>query len=59
MGLQVNLASRLEGKCEPGRILISHSTWGLVKAEFECTPKGKIEVKGFSHPVRIYEITVD
>ena len=56
MGLQVNLASRLEGACEPGKILISHPTWGLVKDEIECKPKGKIDVKGFSHAVTVYEV---
>jgi class 3 adenylate cyclase len=56
MGLQVNLASRLEGACVPGKILISHSTWGLVKDEIECAPKGIINVEGFSHPIRVYDV---
>lgn len=30
IGTQVNLAARLESACEPGKILISHATWGLV-----------------------------
>jgi class 3 adenylate cyclase len=57
MGMQVNLASRLESACEPGGILISHPTWALVKDEIECEPKGKIEVKGFSRPIRVYAVT--
>jgi class 3 adenylate cyclase len=56
MGMQVNLASRLESACEPGGILIGHPTWALVKTEIECEPRGQIEVKGFSRPVRAYAV---
>src|SRR5439155_17171780 len=33
IGRQVNLAARLQVACDPERILISHSTWVLVKDE--------------------------
>jgi PAS domain S-box-containing protein len=56
MGMQVNLAARLESACKPGRILISHTTWALAREEFPCTPLGKIEVKGYHRPVTVYEI---
>ena len=56
MGMQVNLASRLETSCKPGGILISHSTWALVKGQIDCLPNETIEVKGFSRPVRAYEV---
>jgi len=56
MGMQVNLAARLESACKPGRILISHTTWALVQEEFSCTPLGKIEVKGYHRPVSVYEV---
>jgi len=56
IGMQVNLASRLESVCEPGEILISHSTWALVKDKIECKPKGLMEFKGFSRPVRGYGV---
>jgi len=56
MGMQVNLAARLESACKPGRILISHTTWALVREEFPCTPLGKIEVKGYHRPITVYEI---
>jgi len=56
MGMQVNLAARLEAVCMPGRILISHTTWALVRGEFPSTPKGKIPVKGYHRPVTVYEI---
>ena len=56
MGMQVNLAARLEGACKPGRILISHTTWALAHEEILCKHLGKIEVKGYHRPVTVYEI---
>jgi class 3 adenylate cyclase len=56
MGMQVNLAARLEAACKPGEILISHSTLALVKDRIKCEAKGQIEVKGFSRPIRVYSV---
>jgi class 3 adenylate cyclase len=58
MGMQVNLASRLESACRPGGILISHATWALVNDRVGCRPMGTIGVKGFSRPVRVYEVNL-
>lgn len=56
IGKQVNLAARLESACEPGKILISHATWALVKDEVACIPKGELSVKGIHHPIKVYEV---
>ncbi len=56
LGSSVNLASRLEIVCQPDRITISHVTYSLIKNEIECEPKGTIEIKGFSEPIKIYEV---
>jgi len=56
MGMQVNLASRLETACRPGGILISHSTWALVNDQIATLPHATIAVKGFSRPIRAYEV---
>ena len=56
MGMQVNLAARLESACRPGQIMISHTTWALVKDEIECVPMGKIDIKGYHRPVTAYEV---
>ena len=56
LGSSVNLASRLETACQPDRITVGHATYSLIKNEIECESKGTIEVKGFSEPVKIYEI---
>lgn len=44
-GDTVNIAARMEQKSEPGRINISESTYNIIKNEFNCTPRGKIEAK--------------
>lgn len=56
IGLQTNLAARIQAQCEPGRILISHSTWALVHEEIPCEPKAEIQVKGIHYPVKVYEV---
>jgi len=57
IGIQTNLAARIQTQCEPGKVLISHSTWALVHDEIPCEPKGEIQVKGIHYPVKIYEVT--
>ncbi len=57
IGRQVNLAARLQVNCDPGKILLSHATWVLVRDEIPCEPKGEIQVKGIRDPVNVYEVT--
>ena len=52
----MNLAARLQVNCDPGKILLSHSTWSLVQDEIPCIAKGEIPVKGFHQPVQVYEV---
>jgi len=56
IGRQVNLAARLQVHCEAGRILLSQSTWMLVRDDVPCVPKGEIQVKGLLRPVVVYEV---
>jgi predicted ATPase/class 3 adenylate cyclase/ribosomal protein L40E len=56
MGDTVNLASRLEGLAEPGSILVSESTYKLVKDYFEFIPLEEAHVKGKSQPVKAYSV---
>jgi class 3 adenylate cyclase len=57
IGRQVNLAARLQVSCEPGKVLLAHSTWVLVRDEIDCVPKGEIQVKGIRDPVMVYEVS--
>ena len=45
-GDPVNTASRMESHSAPGRIHLSDATYQLIHDEFECEPRGTIEVKG-------------
>lgn len=56
VGGAVNLTSRLEQNCEPGSILISHVTWSLVNDLIDAEERPALTVKGFSEPVRAYEV---
>ncbi len=44
-GDTVNIASRMETNSVPGRVNVSETTYSLIKEEFPCKYRGKIEVK--------------
>ena len=58
MGMQTNIAARLEQACEPGGILISHTTWALIKTEIPCTENKQIQIKGYQKPLRTYSVNL-
>ena len=45
-GDTVNVASRMESSGEPGRVNISAYTYDLIRTEFECEYRGKVDAKG-------------
>jgi len=45
-GDAVNTASRMESAGEPGKIQVSEEFYNNIKDEFECSYRGKIEIKG-------------
>jgi len=56
MGMQVNIAARIESACKPGKIMLNHSTYVLVKHDIPCIEKGQIEIKGYHRPIKVYEV---
>ncbi len=44
-GNTVNIASRMETACEPGKVNISEATYKMVKDHFNCDYRGKIKAK--------------
>ena len=56
IGGEVNLASRLQSHAGPGGILLSHETYSLVKDAVRAEEQAPIEVKGFTKPVRNYNV---
>ena len=56
VGREVNAASRLENAAKPDQILISHSTYELIKGDVQCEPVGELQVRGLAQPMKTYEI---
>ncbi len=54
IGLQMNVAARIQAQCEPGGIVLSSASWHLVKDTVECDPLGEVTVKGVHFPISIY-----
>ncbi|MDA3916519.1 MAG: AAA family ATPase [Deltaproteobacteria bacterium] len=57
VGDTTNLAARMESLAEPGGILISDTTHGLVKKYFQLESLGKVTVKGKKDLQKIYKLT--
>jgi class 3 adenylate cyclase len=56
-GLTVALAQRVEELAEPGHVLMTGATAGLVRGFFELADRGETDLKGVSAPVRVLELT--
>jgi class 3 adenylate cyclase len=55
IGLQMNIAARVQAQAEPGGILLSNTSWHLVKDKEPCVPRGEVMVKGVHFPIQLYE----
>jgi adenylate cyclase len=56
IGSEVNLAQRLEQAADPGGILVSPSTWELVKDEIAGEMRSGLAAKGFAEPVTAWAV---
>lgn len=54
IGKNVNIAQRLESNAGPGKILISESTYDLIKSKVNCLNNGYIKVKGIERPLNTF-----
>ena len=59
LGSPVNLAARLEAACGPQEILVSPETKSLVEKVFEFEEKKPIKFKGFSEPIKPYQLIIN
>jgi class 3 adenylate cyclase len=57
IGVQANLAARIQSFCEPGRILMCGQTAALIRDEIASTSKAEIPVKHLTYPVPVYEVS--
>jgi class 3 adenylate cyclase len=55
-GDTVNVASRMESSGEVGRVNVSAYTYDLIRAEFDCEYRGKVDAKGKGH-IDMYFVT--
>jgi len=56
IGDAVNIAQRLQTAAEEGQIVISESSYELVKESFNCRKVGEVSLKNKSNPAMIYEV---
>jgi class 3 adenylate cyclase len=56
LGNQVNLASRLADKADPGQILVTERTMKAVEHLVEGREIDQVSLKGISRPIKIYEV---
>ena len=54
IGLQTNIASRIESKAAAGETLISDASYQLIHDEINCEARGEVECKGVHFPVKVY-----
>jgi TolB-like protein/class 3 adenylate cyclase len=61
MGDGVNVAARLEGVCQPGRVCLSEDAYRQVRDRMkeEFVDLGERRLKNIARPVRVYEIRID
>ncbi len=57
IGVQVNLAARVQAECQPGQVLVSDSTWALVRNDFNGIDEGESTFKGLHYPVRCFIVS--
>lgn len=55
IGLQANIAGRIQTHCAPGGILISENTWHLLKDRIPCESRGSLLLKGLHFPIEVHE----
>jgi class 3 adenylate cyclase len=56
IGDTVNVASRIEGRCEPGRVLATAQAIEAAGPGVRAEPRGELTVKGRSQPVSAFEV---
>ncbi len=57
IGEEVNLASRICAKAAPGQTLISDFTYRKLKGQVVVKVLEPVSLKGFTEPVKVYEVT--
>ena len=56
IGDVVNTAQRLQGKAQPGQILIAADAYNKIKESFNCRPVGQLELKNKKEVLEVFEV---
>lgn len=56
IGDTVNVSQRLQSVAQPGQVIITQSTYELVKESFQCQPLHEATLKNKTQPVMLYEV---
>jgi class 3 adenylate cyclase/tetratricopeptide (TPR) repeat protein len=56
IGHTVGLAQRMEALAEPGKVYLTEETAELAAGFLELEDLGEFEIKGASHPIRVFEL---
>jgi class 3 adenylate cyclase/tetratricopeptide (TPR) repeat protein len=59
VGETPNLAARLQDRAQPGTLVISASTYALVRGYFVVAPLGELELRGITEPTEAYEVIAE
>ncbi len=59
MGSPVNIAARLQEKCSPNGIVVSHATQALSQIAFTFRSLGPIKLKGIGEDTNAYSVIFD
>lgn len=59
-GEAVNVASRVEGECDPGGVYFTEATYlAMNRDKVICVPAGKRALKGLTYVVKLYKVPVE
>lgn len=58
LGSNVNLGARLCSSANPGQIVLSESSYRLLKIKVKVNPLEPLQAKGISKPIQVYEILI-
>src|SRR5215472_3055449 len=57
VGQTTHLAARMEQLADPGTIVVTPATLGLVEGRVEVTSLGPVAIKGLAEPLEVFEVT--
>lgn len=59
LGTTPNVAARIQDLAQPDTVTISEATYRLVQSKYSVSPMGEHKLKGFTDPIKIYNVDDD